>query len=475
MQVCLMIDFGSTYTKVAAMDLESEALLGRAQSPTTIETDITDGLAKALENLAEACDFRPEDVIRRYACSSAAGGLKIAAVGLVPELTLKAAQRAALGAGAKILCAYGYEIDKEIVGEIEAHRCDIVLLCGGTDGGNKNVIEHNAEMLADSAIACPILVCGNRAATHKAKDILETGGKRVYTAKNVLPAIDRVEVEPAQALIRDIFIDHIVKAKGLGKAKSFVQRDIIPTPMASLWAAALLADGAGSEPGIGSLLVVEVGGATTNIHSVEDIKGVTPQTVVKGLPESRVSRTVEGDMGIRYNARTIFEIAGAGCLSECVHSLDPAFPAEAADPDAYTRLVGEHVGHVPQNEGEALLDIALAKTSVGIATQRHAGYLKPEFTAIGEVFIQYGKNLLDVRNVIGTGGVFKYGKMPEAVLASAVFSEDAPWSLRPRTPNAWVDSEYILYAIGLLSQEYPEAALRIAKKHLKPVDISGEA
>jgi uncharacterized protein (TIGR01319 family) len=467
-----MIDFGSTYTKVTAMDMESETLLGRAQSPTTIETDITIGLAGALENLSAACSFRQEDVIGRYACSSAAGGLKIAAVGLVPDLTLKAAQRAALGAGAKILCAYGYEIDKEIVGEIEARRCDIVLLCGGTDGGNKTVIQHNAEMLAGSAIVCPILVCGNRTATHSVKDILEAGGKRVYTAKNVLPEIDRVEVEPAQALIRDIFIDHIVKAKGLDKAKDFVQKDIIPTPMASLRAATLLADGSGNEAGIGSLLVVEVGGATTNVHSVEDVKAVTPQTLVKGLPESRVSRTVEGDMGIRYNARTIFEMAGGARLTECVRGLEPVVPAEAADPDAYTRLVCAHVDHVPQNEAEALMDIALAKTSVGIATERHAGYLKTELTAVGEVSMQYGKNLLGVQNVIGTGGVFKYGKMPEAVLASAVFSPEAPWSLRPRAPKAWVDSEYILYAIGLLSQEHSEAALRIAKKYLKPVDIS---
>jgi uncharacterized protein (TIGR01319 family) len=446
-----MIDFGSTYTKVTAMDLESETLLGRAQSPTTIETDITIGLNKALENLSAVCAYRPDAPSQKYACSSAAGGLKIAAVGLVPDLTLKAAQRAALGAGAKVLCAYGYEIDGETVDEIEACRCDIVLLCGGTDGGNKQVILHNAKMLSESNISCPILVCGNRTATSEIKKIFEARDKLVYTAKNVLPAIDRVEVEPAQELIRDIFIAHIVKAKGLDKAEAFVQRDIIPTPAASLRAAALLADGTENESGIGSLMLVEIGGATTNIHSVENVKAVTPQTIVKGLPESRILRTVEGDMGIRYNARTIFEYTGDARL------------------DAYARLVSGNVEHVPRNEDEALLDIALAKAAAGIATERHAGSLKNEFTAIGEVSIQYGKNLLDVKNVIGTGGIFKYGKAPRAVLEAAVFSESAPWSLRPRSPKAWIDSEYILYAIGLLSQEHPESALRIAKKYLKRV------
>ena len=453
MLVCLMVDFGSTYTKVLAVDLDGETILGRAQAPTTIERDITIGLNCALQELSEVFDFKAEDIHRRFACSSAAGGLKIAAVGLVPDLTLKAAQRAALGAGAKILCAYGYDISGEVVQEIEGYGCDIVLLCGGTDGGNKEVILHNARKLAGSGIMCPVLVCGNRSATAEARAILESGGKLVYTAKNVLPAIDRVETGPAQEHIRNIFIEHIVKAKGLEDARRLMDRDIIPTPMASLQAAELLADGTETEAGIGSLLLVEVGGATTNIHSIENVKAVTPQTLVRGLPEPRVSRTVEGDMGIRYNARTIFEYMGDESL------------------DAYTRLVSGAPEHVSRDEEEAGFDTALAKAAVGIATERHAGYLKNEFTAIGEVSIQYGKNLLDVQNVIGTGGIFKYGREPGAVIGAALFSENAPWSLRPRSPKAWLDCEYMMYAIGLMAQEYPDAALRVAKKYLKRIDI----
>jgi hypothetical protein len=39
----------------------------------------------------------------------------------------------------------------------------------------------------------------------------------------------------------------------------------------------------------------------------------------------------------------------------------------------------------------------------------------------------------------------------------------------PKAPKTWVDSEYMMYAIGLLSQEYPDEALRIAKNYLKQV------
>jgi len=466
MQVYLMVDFGSTYTKVTAFDLDRETLLGRAQSPTTIGTDITVGLQLALEKLYKLCDIKPEDVCKKFACSSAAGGLKMAAVGLVPDLTLKAAKMAALGAGAKVLCTFGYEIDNIIADEIEAKQCDIVLLCGGTDGGNKNVILHNSEVLANSNINCPILVCGNRTVSQKVKAILEEGGKKVYTAGNVLPEIDRVDVAPAQELIREIFIKHIVQAKGLDNAKAFFHRDIIPTPKASLNAAALLSQGTASETGIGSLLVVEVGGATTNIHSIIENTPATSQTIIRGLPEQKISRTVEGDMGIRYNARTIFDFAGNEKLTKFALSLGLALTSEQLDFDSYTNILSDNVEYIPQNTAESAMDIALAKQSVRIAVERHAGHTKTEFTTAGEVTVQYGKNLLGVQNVLGTGGIFKYGKNPQAILESSFFSTDAPWSLKPKSPTSYVDSEYLLYAVGLLSQEFPDEALRIAKKYL---------
>jgi len=427
------------------------------------------GLKKALEGLRESFGIEEKDVCRRYASSSAAGGLKMAAIGLVPELTLSAAQRAALGAGAKVVGAYGYEIDETIVREIEEKRCDIIMLSGGTDGGNKNVILHNAGMLARSQIECPVLVCGNRVVRTQVCEMIEQSGKRVYSTKNVLPGVTEIDIEPAQSLIRDIFIEHIIKAKGLDKAKGYFDTAIMPTPKATLTAAELLADGTKDERGIGSLLVVEVGGATTNIHSVVDITPFSSQTIVRGLPETRASRTVEGDLGIRYNARTIFDFVGAEHLKSLAGQF--AGTPETCDPEAYTQKLHECVEHVPQDIHESMMDVALATSSVSIAVERHAGTLKTEFSAVGEVTLQYGKNLFDVRNIVGTGGIFKYGAKPEAVLESALFSERKPWSLKPNSPAAFLDSDYLLYAMGLLSAEHPDAALRIMKKHLKPIGI----
>lgn len=472
MEAYLLIDFGSTYTKVTAVDLETEEVLGTAQSSTTIEDDVRIGLNKALDQLKEQCGLGIDDYAARYACSSAAGGLKMVAIGLVPSLTLEAARRACLGAGAKVIGSYGFELTKGQIAEIEEKRCDIIMLAGGTDGGNKDIILHNADMLARSAVDCPILVCGNAAVRDDIEEQLIAAGKQVYVADNVLPEVDRVCVESAQEIIRDIFVRHITKAKGLDKAAELVQRDIIPTPKATLDAATLLAEGTQDEPGMGSVLILEIGGATINVHSVEEVKPVSPHAVIRGLPESKVKRTVEGDLGIRWNAHTICELVGADTLSRNLSMLDSGTDAGAIDPDEFTRFLSSNTSHKPETETERAFDVALAFSAADVAVRRHAGTAHKETISIGEVDVQRGKNLLDVHSVIGVGGIFRYGEHPERILAAAKYNLRNPESLRPINPDFYLDKTYVVYAMGLLSQTHPDAALRIAKKYLKPVDQS---
>ena len=469
----LLVDFGSTYTKVMAVDMDTEEVLGRSQAPTTIDTDIMIGLKEALKNLEEEFGVKEETFVERYASSSAAGGLKMAAIGLVPALTLEAARRAALGAGAKVVCSFGYEIDEDDIQEILDKRCDIVMLAGGTDGGNKAVILHNAQMLAESEVDCPILVCGNAKARSAIKKMLDAAGKKYYIAENVLPTLDDVNEGPAQENIREIFIEHIVKAKGLTAAQEYMGKSILPTPMISLRAANLLSGGTKEQDGIGRVLTVEVGGATTNIHSVASNEPVDSQTVMRGLPESRVKRTVEGDLGIRWNSHTIREMAGEEKLHEILDGLGTVSKEEAdrVDFKEYTDFLYANVEHTPENDLEYELDITLAKWSVNTAVTRHVGRIHKEYSLNGELTVQEGKNMLNAENIIGTGGIFKYGRNPARILKAALFDEGDPWSLKPRAPKAYVDSSYILYGVGLLAEEYPEEALRIAKKYLVPVEL----
>ena len=117
MKPVLLIDFGSTYTKLTAVDVDAEVILGTAASYTTIETDISDGLTKGLKLLEEKTGKL--DYAETYACSSAAGGLRMIASGLVPELTSEAAKLASLGAGAKIIGLYSFQLTEDDLQEIQ--------------------------------------------------------------------------------------------------------------------------------------------------------------------------------------------------------------------------------------------------------------------------------------------------------------------------------------------------------------------
>ena len=134
MKAVLLIDFGSTYTKLTAVDLDSETVLGTAQSFTTIQTDINDGLDHGLALLEQK--IGKVEFAETYACSSAAGGLRMVTSGLVPELTGEAAKMASLGAGAKVVGIYAFQLTEDDLEEIQAAKPDIFLLVGGTDGGN---------------------------------------------------------------------------------------------------------------------------------------------------------------------------------------------------------------------------------------------------------------------------------------------------------------------------------------------------
>lgn len=177
MDAYLLLDFGSTYTKLTAVDIENEEILATAKDITTIEDDIMMGFNKSYEKIQKLLEGKDVNFVKKLACSSAAGGLKMVAIGLVPELTAEAAKRAALGAGARVLKVYSYELTEDEITEIENSDVDIILLAGGTNGGNKQCILHNAKMIINSKLNVPIVVAGNKSANDEIKKCLQ---KQIY-------------------------------------------------------------------------------------------------------------------------------------------------------------------------------------------------------------------------------------------------------------------------------------------------------
>jgi len=468
MDLALAIDFGSTFTKGSLFDLKQEKLLGVAYEPSTVGTDVAIGLRAVLGRLAPLASS-PMNQIPARVCSSAAGGLRVAVIGLVPSLSLEAAQRAALGAGAKIIGAYGHKMSPNVVAALEKTRPDLILLAGGIDGGDEETILHNARALARLKLTSPIIVAGNQFVSGDCADILTAAGCNVTLGANILPEIDRVEVDEVHDLIRELFVKHITQAKGIERVSDELNlvAPIIPTPAAVLRACQLMAEGSSSE-----VIVVDIGGATTDIHSASDGAPTRPGVLRRGLPELFLKRTVEGDLGLRINAITIVERAGADSIARLAGGLCNV-PVVATDVEVYAGHVSRNPEHVPNDQKEAAIDGAMANAAIRIATRRHAGYLKEVYTGAGMTEVQYGKDLSAVSIVIGVGGVIAYGNHSEFAL-KGVIAEIGAGSLGPVQPSFLIDRSYLLYAIGLLADDAPTVAFNLAEALLiNPSSVSG--
>jgi len=450
--IILIIDIGSTFTKVVAVDLDSEEIISRIASPSTVKEDVTIGIRKALGKVEEETgNLKGKEII---ACSSAAGGLQLVSIGLVPELSSEAAKRAALGAGAKIVGHYSHKLTVAEVRQIENISPDLVLLAGGTDGGNEDTILHNASMLSCSKIAVPIIVAGNKSSYDKIERIFKPSAKVIKFVKNVMPEIGKLEVEDCREGIREIFMQNIIKAKGVDKAKQLVKDIIMPTPVAVLNAAVLISKGVEEEEGWGDLIVVDVGGATTDVYSIASGHPRRGGVLVRGLPEPYAKRTVEGDLGVRHNIDVLYQMAkGKGVtLDEDIVS---SFRLEPS--------------RIPENQRESAVDEELARIAVEAAFERHAGIIEIVYSPMGELMFQVGKDLTGVEKVIGTGGPIAYSTCPEKILRGVLDQASNSYLLKPKKADFYIDGKYIMYAMGLLAQSDPQKALKIMKKYLELV------
>lgn len=463
----LTVDVGSTYTKLTAIDSEQRRILGTAQAFTTIESDVMQGFNEALATLTQnrednpCADFRYDELL---VCSSAAGGLKMVALGLVPDLTAKAARTAASNAGAKVVKTYAYEISGDEQQEIFDINPDLVLLCGGTDGGNKEVIVANAHRLAAIDRPFTTIVAGNKSATDAIRRIFDQAGKDVVITENVMPQFNKLNIEPARDAIRQMFISRIIEAKGLNRLQEMTPYKIIPTPLAVLNACSLLSRGTSLRKGRGDLLAVDIGGATTDVYSMASGAPTVDNTMLKGLPEPWMKRTVEGDLGMRYSLTHVYEQLPEMNMppTEFMERVKQWVEQCSAQPDLLAQ---------PDSEEEQIEEF-LGRSAVALAVERHAGRIADVYTPLGLMHTLEGKDLMAVPSVIGIGGVVRNSRHPEQILRGALYDVMRPESTKPRNPKFYIDGDYIFAAMGLLSAIDEELAFDLLDRHTTPITTS---
>ena len=396
----LVAEIGSTTTVVNAfkdLDTDHPVFFAQGQAPTSVlEGDVRIGLSGSVEDLKKKAGIDSLEYDEMLATSSAAGGLKMTVHGLVYNMTAKAAKEAALGAGGIIHYVTAGRLRRSDLAKIKEIQPNLILLAGGVDYGERDTAIYNAEMLRSMGLKVPVVYAGNVENQEEMKLIFdEESGMPLYNIENVYPKIDELNVEPCRKVIQDAFEDHITRAPGMEHVRDMVNGPIIPTPGAVMECTKLLYDC------IGDVIVLDVGGATTDLHSVTEDSDMVSRILT--APEPKAKRTVEGDLGVYVNRYKVIESIGEEKFRQ-------EMLAMGVDPDKTL----ETYKAIPKNEDEFKLVERLTKEAVLKAVERHAGAIRYVYGPSGRVTLAEGKDLTQVRHIVGTGGALT--RLPHRIL-----------------------------------------------------------
>ena len=451
----LIAEIGSTTTVVNAFDhLESDnpVFLGQGQAPTSVkEGDVNIGLQAAIEDMKKNLHIENEKLedTNMLATSSAAGGLRMTVHGLVYDMTVKAAKEAALGAGANIHLITAGKLSKVDMIKLDRIKPNIILIAGGVDYGERETALYNSELIAASDLNIPVIYAGNIAVADDVKLIFESYSKEknLHIVPNVYPKIDILNIDPTREVIQDIFEKHITEAKGMEKIREMVNGPIIPTPGAVMKASKILKDE------IGDLVTIDVGGATTDIHSVTE--GTEKVNKILVEPEPVAKRTVEGDLGVFINKKNIVDIIK-------IEKLEKELNMSSEDIEKFT----DSDIAIPQTEEHKRFIERLTKEAVIVSINRHAGGYRTYFGGKSDT-LAFGKDLTAVKWIVGTGGALTRLTAREEILNSISQFNRADKLLPTAEAKILIDNDYIMASLGVLSSLNKEAAIKLLLKSLK--------
>jgi len=520
----LAVDFGSTYTKVAIFDTSKDDVDLR-YIPTTIN-DLREGLANGLGCLDECRKNGNWDPLKRkmdefdvkLPCSSAKGGLKMVTVSLTARESGFAADLAALTAGAKLLNSYhGKLVEGDADNIYLKDQPEIILLTGGVnDGGDKETVLHNANILAESAklatyakYGIPIIYSGNEDVKEEIGVIFHKHNIDAKFTENLMPEVNNYNIEVVNEAIRELFQTVVIRAKGFDVVEEYMSAKFIPTPRAAFLGINLLARGYGEEAGIGNIIALDIGGCTTDffanvrtnplyLYPWNDAKKKAKRTILKTPNYPLAYRRVEGKYGLAYNAENLMELEKfksgkmAKEISKCFSRKYPDFKGNGDQLDAflvckerkwliklseYLTWIRNNPHVMPKTEEENFIRSILAKETLAIATANNVGHVKETDV----YFLQEGVNFFTQDCTLVLVGGTIYHKCKEnkehlwenirMIAKGALFNPEEYTVLRPNK-KVLLDASYILSTVGgLYGRLDPGKAIKILKKNFRPLDL----
>jgi uncharacterized protein (TIGR01319 family) len=446
----LVAEIGSTTTIVNAFDIKNDKpiFLGRGVANTTVSTDVNEGLKKAIDDLARYLKTSVVEYNEMFASSSAAGGLRVTVHGLVYEMTVRASKEAALNAGANIHLVTAGKLSSRDISEIQDLSPNMIIVAGGTDYGETETALYNIKKIIKMKLDIPIIYAGNIENQKEIKSLFESENKAhlLKLVDNVYPRVDSLNILPLRKTIYETFEEHIIHAKGMEHITDIVNQKIMPTPGSVMESTMILYEY------LGPIITIDVGGATTDIHSVaepsDDFK-----RYLEGEPLQK--RTVEGDLGVFINHENVIKLFDDGELEELLDLSREELEEILA-----------HYTYMPTTQNERNLVFELAKKCTHKALDRHVGDFRRVFTSSGQKIIPEGKDLTRVEYIVLTGGALINLHDTEEIVRDYMKR-----NLNKMMPSGGIkilrDHDYIMASVGVVALKYPEIAYELLRKSLR--------
>ncbi|MGM9653961.1 MAG: GlmL-related ornithine degradation protein [Butyricicoccaceae bacterium] len=447
----LVAEIGSTTTVVNAFHRLGEAqpvFLGQGQAPTSVlQGDVCVGLQGAMDDLCRRQGWPDLQYDAMLATSSAAGGLRMTVHGLVYDMTVRAAREAALGAGANLHLVTAGIMQEEDLEDLRDINPNLILIAGGTDYGERKTALENARLIRELGLNVPVIYAGNVQNQARVQRIFADAPAECYVVENVYPRLDELNIEPARKVIHQVFEKHIIHAPGMERVRTMVTGSIIPTPGAVMECAKLLYEL------VGDLVVLDVGGATTDVHSVTE--GSEEIASIQLSPEPMAKRTVEGDLGVFVNARSMAKQIG-------MHNLEKEIGRDPAP-------IFAHYKAIPDTPEQFLLTETLAWHAASDALERHCGRFRYTYGSNGRQTFAEGKDLTNVKYLVATGGALTRLPGRKAIMERLCHLNDGGKLLFPKAQNLRLleDRQYYMASLGVLSRYHREAAVALLKQDME--------
>ncbi len=475
----LATDCGSTTTKAVLLERGDDGwrLVTRGEAPTTVEApieDVTRGVLNAVREVEELRGRRLLDGDRivsppegdvgvdlYLSTSSAGGGLQMMVGGLVKQMTGESAQRAALGAGAIVMDVMALNDGRrphEKVQLLRQLRPDMILLSGGTDGGDVKRVAEMAELLAaadpkarlGAGYELPVIFAGNRDAAPAVEQSL-AGRTALRTVANLRPQAEREQLGPARDAIHELFMQHVMAhAPGYGKLMTWSPVPVMPTP----GAVGLIIEKIANRDRM-AVLGVDIGGATTDVFSVFR---------VPGGEETMFHRTVSANLGMSYSVSNVMAEAGLANILRWV-------PFPVHEPALRNRIKNKMIRPttIPQTLEDLVVEQAICREALRLSLLQHRALAvdlkgRQRKRDISDAVAQGAAsdslvNLLELGLVVGSGGVLSHAPRRAQALLMML---DA--FLPEGLTELAVDSIFMTPQLGVLSTVHEEAATQVFER-----------